>query len=114
MKHLTSAYKNMSPEQQRFIKITDASDVTPLQINFLIQDKPVGYCEKEGGKPYGVVGLQATDLLEYVRNLFISLDEAFPCSENNSTIRLIYNALTSQRYRTDDRESRGVEGKNEK
>lgn len=60
----------------------------------------------------GVNGCQAVDLLEYVKNLFISLNSVFPCRENYLTITKIEEALHWQEARSKDRIKRGVEGKN--
>jgi len=52
-------------------------------------------------------------MLEYVKYLFQSLNEAFPCRENSLTITKIEEAIHWQDARTKDREKRGVEGKSE-
>ena len=53
-------------------------------------------------------------MLEYVKCLFESLNEAFPCRENALTITKIEEAIHWQEARTKDRIRRNVEGKNER
>jgi len=74
-------------------------------VTFVIQSAPVS--------EVGVNGCQAVDMLEYVKNLFNSLDNAFPCRENALTITKIEEAIHWQEARTKDREARFVEGKHE-
>lgn len=59
----------------------------------------------------GINGIQITDLLEYVGEVYKSLDNAFPCTHNKYTIVHIDRALKEQHLRTVDRTARGVEGK---
>lgn len=63
-------------------------------------------------KDKGVIGLQAVGILEFVRNIFIELDNYYPCTENAFTINTIQEAIHWQTKRTQDREKRGVEGYN--
>jgi len=63
-------------------------------------------------KENGVNGVQVVDLLEYIRNIYIEFDTAFPCIENAFTINTIQEAIHWQTKRTADREKRGVEGYN--
>ena len=51
-------------------------------------------------------------LYKYVKYLFESLNEAFPCRENALTITKIDEAIHWQDARTKDRERRKVEGQN--
>jgi len=91
-----------------FITIKNVSDekgVAPI-VSFTIQSDPVG--------EVGINGVQALDILKYSKNLFESLNEAFPCRENALTITKIEEAIHWQEARTKNREKRGVEGKNEK
>lgn len=81
----------------------DVKGVVPI-VSFAIQSDPV--------KEVGINGVQAVDMLEYVKNLFVSLNEAFPCRENALTITKIEEALHWQEARTKDRQKRGVEGFN--
>lgn len=91
-----------------FIEIDNAEDVKGVApvVKFTVQSDPIG--------EVGVNGLQATDMLEYIKYLFESLNEAYPCEENQFTINAIDNALGWQCVRTKDRESRKVEGTNQK
>jgi hypothetical protein len=74
------------------------------QVTFTIQDGPIG--------DVGVNGIQVTDMLEFVKEVYKSLNHAFPCRENSITITKIEEAIHWQDARTKDRESRGVEGQN--
>ncbi len=89
-----------------FISIENKEDikgVAPI-VSFTIQSDPIG--------EVGVNGCQAIDILEYVKCLFQSLNDAFPCRENALTITKIEEAIHWQEARTKDRERRKVEGKN--
>ena len=74
------------------------------QIHFTMQDGPI--------KEVGINGLQASDLLFFCKELFKSLNKAYPCRENALTITKIEEAIHWQDARTKDRQSRGVEGLN--
>ena len=90
----------------QYIQISNISDVRgvcPI-VSFTIQSDPI--------KEVGVNGLQATDMLRYIKALFISLDTAFPCMENKNTIHAIDSALNWQQVRKATREAAGVEGTN--
>jgi len=73
-------------------------------VTITIQDGPIG--------DVGVNGIQVTDMLGFVKEVYVSLNKAFPCRENSLTITKIEEAIHWQDARTKDRESRGVEGKN--
>lgn len=73
-------------------------------ITFTIQDGPI--------KEVGENGCQAEDMLKYLIRLYMSLQLAFPCRENEFTIRKLEEALHWQQARTADREHRRVEGLN--
>lgn len=90
-----------------FIEIENAKDEkgVPPVVKFTIQSDPIS--------EVGVNGCQAIDMLEYVKCLFKSLNEAFPCRENSLTITKIEEAIHWQEARTKDRMQRNVEGKNE-
>lgn len=60
----------------------------------------------------GVNGLQITDLLKYVREVYVSLNQAYKSPFNEATIVHIDKAIKSQEDRTADRIARRVEGKN--
>lgn len=89
-----------------FIEIENVDDVKGVApiVKFTIQSDPI--------KEVGINGVQATDMLAYTKFLFESLNEAFPCRENELTIKAIDEALAWQEVRTKDREKRGVEGIN--
>jgi hypothetical protein len=59
----------------------------------------------------GENGCQASDILEFAKNMFVSLNSVFPCKENSLTITKIEEAQHWQLHRTADRIKRGVEGK---
>ena len=100
--------KDGGNELSKYIEITNNKDLkgVPPIVHFAIQSDPVG--------EVGVNGCQARDMLEYVYNLFTSLNNEFPCRENADTLQHIALALQYQDARTLDRENRKVEGKNEK
>lgn len=83
--------------------IEDVKGVTP-SVKFTIQSDPI--------KEVGINGCQALDMLKYVKCLFESLNDVFPCRENSLTITKIEEAIHWQEHRTRDRERRGVEGFN--
>lgn len=91
-----------------FIEIDNAEDVKGVApvVKFTVQSDPIG--------EVGVNGLQATDMLEYVKYLFESLNEAYHSDFNDQTINAINIALHFQELRTKDRELRKVEGTNQK
>jgi len=61
----------------------------------------------------GENGIQVTELLFLVKEIYVSLNKSFPCRENSLTITKIEEAIHWQDARTKDREARKVEGKNE-
>ena len=102
MIHLHNAHK-----ESRSINLDTAEDyivVDDRQVTFTIQDGPIG--------EVGVNGIQVTDMLGFVKEVYKSLNSAFPCRENSITITKIEEAIHWQDARTKDRESRGVEGQN--
>jgi hypothetical protein len=93
-------------EPTKFITIentTDEKGVAPI-VKFTIQSDPINQV--------GVNGCQAVDMLEYTKCLFQSLNDAFPCRENEITILKIEEAIHWQDARTKDRLNRNVEGRN--
>lgn len=113
MRHVEKALKRYHekfyPEVPHiFIEIENVEDVKGVApiVKFTIQSDPIG--------EVGVNGCQALDMLEYVKCLFESLNEAFPCRENALTITKIEEAIHWQEARTRDRVMRNVEGRNEK
>lgn len=89
-----------------FIEIDNAEDIKGVApvVRFTIQSDPIN--------EVGVNGCQAVDMLEYVKCLFQSLNEVFPCRENALTITKIEEAIHWQEARTKDRLARSVEGHN--
>lgn len=115
MRHVEKALNKFNKENYGdeaphtpFIKIDSAEDIKGIApiISFEIQSDPIG--------EVGINGVQVLDILKYTKNLFESLNEAFPCRENALTITKIEEAIHWQDARTKDRERRRVEGKNEK
>jgi hypothetical protein len=89
-----------------FIKLENVEDVKGVApiVSFTIQSDPIG--------EVGINGVQALDMLKYVKCLFESLNEAFPCVENENSIEKIEEAIEWQNIRTQDRLRRKVEGQN--
>lgn len=89
-----------------FIEIQNAEEVKGIAptVSFTIQSDPIS--------EVGVNGVQALDMLKYVKCLFESLNEAFPCRENALSITKIEEAIHWQDARTKDRQRRMVEGQN--
>ena len=113
MRHVVKAWERMplptteGTKGGKFsIEIKNAEDVKGLApiVSFTIQSDPI--------KEVGINGCQAVDMLEYVKCLFESLNETFPCRENALTITKIEEAIHWQEARTKDRERRNVEGQN--
>lgn len=112
MKHLNNAHKAMNQPDFNTFGSTSGNNgsrskyiaVDNESLHFTIQDGPI--------KEVGVNGLQATDLLNFTKELFKSLNKDFPCRENALTITKIEEAIHWQDARTRDRESRKVEGYN--
>lgn len=92
--------------ETKYINILNAEDVKGIApvVSFTIQSDPIS--------EVGVNGCQAVDMLEYVKCLFESLNEVFPCRENALTITKIEEAIHWQDARTKNRIKRNVEGKN--
>jgi hypothetical protein len=105
MKHLEFAKSTLTKEQQKFVSLKILPGDTARMLTATIQGKPVG--------DVGVTGIQATDLLLFVRGLFQSLNSEFPCQENVDTIESISVGILHQHSRTFNRVWAGVEGKSE-
>lgn len=109
MRHVEKALNKLQEQGNyltEYISITNTEDtkgVAPI-ISFEIQSDPIG--------EVGLNGLQATDMLHYVKCLFESLNESYGSRENSLTITKLEEALHWQYARTRDRELRSVEGKN--
>ena len=112
MRHVEKALLKFIDENdtvaEKFISIDNLEDVKGVApvVKFAIQSDPIS--------EVGVNGVQALDMLLYVKCLFQSLNDAFPCRENALTITKIEEAIHWQDARTKDRERRKVEGRNEK
>jgi hypothetical protein len=115
MRHVEKAYNKLVAETAGEIptildyiqleNVEDVKGVAPI-VKFTIQSDPIG--------EVGVNGVQALDMLKYVKCLFESLNEAYHSHYNDTTIAHIENAIQAQHLRTEDRLKRGVEGKNTK
>ena len=103
---LVAEYKGEIPNILDFINIEHLNDikgVVPI-VSFKIQSDPIG--------EVGINGVQAVDMLRYVKCLFESLNEAFSSPFNEATIQALTIALHWQDARTKDRQLRQVEGYN--
>jgi len=94
MKHLIAALYKLD---NSYVKV-EGNTVT-----FTVQDGVIS--------ENGVNGLQAQDMLMFVRELFASLNAEHSCRENSLTITHIDEAYNWQTRRTMDRQIRGVESK---
>ena len=111
MRHVVKAWQEMPMDENSskfFIEIENSEDVkgVPPIVKFKLQSDPIS--------EVGVNGCQALDMLIYVKHLFASLNEVFPCRENALTITKIEEAIHWQDARTKDRQRRQVEGTNQK
>lgn len=113
MRHVENALKllcesnpNRVKMLDEFINIDNIEDVKGIApvVKFTIQSDPIS--------EVGINGVQAQDMLEYVKCLFQSLNDVFPCRENALTITKIEEAIHWQEARTKDRLNRLVEGYN--
>ncbi len=76
-------------------------------ISFKLLTKPAS----EGGD---LRNAQFTDLIAIGLEILKYLNAKYPCRENSISITKFEEGLMWQKKRTEDREARGVEGKNEK
>jgi hypothetical protein len=108
MRHVSKALAKyqIKEEVTSFIKIENEDDIKGIApiVSFTIQSDPIS--------EVGLNGVQALDMLKYVKYLFESLNDTFPCRENSLTITKIEEAIHWQNARTKDRQSRLVEGTN--
>ena len=74
------------------------------KLHVTLQDGPI--------QEVGVNGIQVTELLELVTEMYRSLNKAYPCRENSLSITKLEEALHWQEARTRDRVKRKVEGTN--
>lgn len=75
-------------------------------ISFTLQNGPI--------KEVGVNGCQVLTLIQAAAIIIQSLNDKFPCSENEETLLSLNNAIEAQYRRTKDREERKVEGYSKK
>ena len=87
------------------LDLKDYINIEGNKITFTIQDGVIS--------ENGINGVQVTDIIKYCLQLYKSLDNKFPCTENKETIVFLNQAISSQKKRTIDRLKRNVEGKNE-
>jgi len=74
-------------------------------LTFTLQNGPV--------KENGVNGCQVDEIIMAAMLIIEGLDERFPCKENKAAISDLQQALYWLNKRREDRQTRGVEGKNE-
>ena len=108
--HIARAYEMMEMNLERnksFIEIQypQADKWQPTVVKFFINHGPV--------KESGVIGCRIEDMLSFVTCLYRSLNTSLKCKENDKAIEALEEAIYWQRRRTDDRVSRGVEGRTE-
>ena len=94
MKHLKDIAENFSNPQY---VVVDGNKIT-----FTIQDGVIGTA--------GVNGIQASDMILFLRELFIKLNNDIPCRENVKTIDYLDEAWNWQMRREINRKMRKVEG----
>lgn len=107
--HVEKALAGMAETPvKKFITLENTKDIKGIapKVTFEIQSDPIN--------EVGVNGCQASDMLEYAKCLFQSLNDSFPCRENALTITKLEEAIHWQDHRTRDRVDRGVEGNNKK
>ncbi len=104
MEHLENAKSAINYRKVGNSDLGDFFLIKGNELSVTIQDGPIG--------EVGINGVQVTDLLEYVLEVYKSLNKAFPCRENSLTITHIEEALHWQDARTKDRLKRQVEGLN--
>lgn len=104
MIHLENAKTALSDEMIADKVMIDFITIKGNEITIKIQDGVIS--------ENGINGIQVSDLLKYINEVFKSLNCAFPCRENSLTITKIEEAIHWQDARTKDRLKRKVEGKN--
>lgn len=75
-------------------------------ISFTLQNQPIKEC--------GVNGCQVDELIEAAKLILVGLNKNFPCRQNSRAITKLDEALHWLTDRRNERESRGVEGTNQK
>ena len=103
MKHLKDALNSVAENKLGDKKVSDFLSVKGNKLTIEIQDGVIS--------ENGINGVQITDVLEYVKEVFESLNADFRCRENALTITKIEEALHWRDARTKDRLKRKVEGK---
>ena len=84
------------------VRVPHKGEGLPIKIELFIQNGPINQ--------YGENGMQVTDVLQWVHNMYELLNEKFPCQENISTLINLRSALGWQMKRTERREKQGTEG----
>jgi len=106
MKHLNKAVQEtLSQLKPELLAVPPYISADAHKLVFQIQSDPIGQV--------GVNGVQATEILIFLKEWFKSLNSVFPCRENSLTITKIEEAIHWQDARAKDREKRNVEGKME-
>jgi len=125
MKHLQNALKKVADNLLKSAPLPTISDGRQIEkTGTFTKDKKVGdFISVEGNKltikvqdgvisENGINGVQITDVLEFVKEVYESLNSEFRCRENALTITKIEEGLHWQKARTENRIKRNVEGKN--
>lgn len=106
MKHCKKALEVFNNTKIGDKTFTDFISIEDNELKIKVQDGVI--------PEVGVNGIQVTNILEYINELYKSLNSEYPCRENALTITKIEEAIHWQEARTRDRIKRNVEGKNEK
>ena len=104
MRHLQNALNVVADNKVGEKKVSDFISVEGNKLVIKIQDGVIS--------ENGINGVQVTDLLEFTKEVYESLNAEFRCRENALTITKIEEALHWQDARTKNRIKRKVEGKN--
>lgn len=106
MKHCKKALEVFNNTKVGDKNFTDFISIEGNELKIKVQDGII--------PEVGINGIQVTNILEYINELYKSLNSEYPCRENYLTITKIEEAIHWQEARTKDRIKRNVEGKNEK
>lgn len=106
MKHCKKALEVFNNTKVGDKNFTDFISIEGNELKIKVQDGII--------PEVGINGIQVTNILEYINELYKSLNSEYPCRENSLTITKIEEAIHWQEARTKDRIKRNVEGKNEK
>lgn len=104
MKHLKYALEKFEKKQEQPFRNYPPININGNSVTFRVQDGPLS--------DVGFNGIQVTDMLEFVKDVYVSMNKDHPCRENSLTITKIEEALHWQKARTEDRVARNVEGFN--